>query len=141
MKSSPQNQTAPAGSADDCLDPEIKDIVSRCSVKTRLMMAEDMIRHAHQIQQSVAIMTGKPLATPGNAPKIPKGFVLVNLSTWEQKELRGLARECGIELRCALKYALFQMSQDLKEQVRIKRLTGLEKPEYGGFFGGHYNRN
>jgi hypothetical protein len=138
VKSSPQNQTAPAGSADDCLDPEIKDIVSRCSVKTRLMMAEDMIRHAHQIQQSVAIMTGKPLATPGNAPKIPKGFVLVNLSTREQKELRDLARECRFDLRGALRNALFWLREDLKERAKFIRTTG-EHPHM--FLGVHLDRN
>ena len=64
-------------------------------------------------------------------PKIPKGFVLVNLSTWEQEELRSLARECGIKLSDAFRWALFSTRQQLKEDAEIKRKTGRSKRDLG----------
>lgn len=68
------------------------------------------------------------------AAKIPKGLVMVNLSTWEQKEMRKLARECGLELRCVLRNALCHVFTELREQSRVKRLTGFNIYQQYCFF-------
>jgi|HubBroStandDraft_3_1064219.scaffolds.fasta_scaffold246221_2 hypothetical protein len=82
------------------------------------------------------------LETSKPAPKIPRGFVLINLSEWEKKELRDLARESGMELRTALKHALIDVRVELKDWARVKRLTGLKPYELPGCLNrldGHSN--
>jgi hypothetical protein len=59
------------------------------------------------------------------ARKIPRGFVVVNLGEAEQKEMRQLARELGAELRNMIRMALKDTKRELREKVRIQRLTGL----------------
>ena len=76
-----------------------------------------------------------PAGAPKNQkPKIPKGFVLINLSATEEKQLRDLCRECEGQLRTVLKYAVRQVKGKLEEWVRIKRLTGFSLSEQTKFF-------
>jgi hypothetical protein len=63
--------------------------------------------------------------TGAATPKIPKGFVLVNLSENEQEEMRRLARECGAELRGVLRCALINVRFQLKQMVEQKKKAGL----------------
>ncbi len=73
------------------------------------------------------------LETGKLAPKIPRGFFMINLSEWEKKELRKLSRECGIELRNSLKRTLHNTQADLRCWARVKRLTG--KNPFEMFYG------
>lgn len=71
----------------------------------------------------------------------PKGFVLVNLAAWQQKELRALAHESGMSLREALRFALIDMHSMLETSSRVKQLTGLRASEQYRFFNGLSNSN
>ncbi len=68
------------------------------------------------------------------ATTIAKGFVMVNLSSQEQKDLRALAHKSGMSLRDALRYALFDVRTHLKTSARVKRLTGMGASEQCRFF-------
>ena len=63
------------------------------------------------------------------APKIPKGFVMINLDAHSQQELRNLAKECGYELRNVLRWALFDIRQRLEEELKLRRRTGMNQAE------------
>lgn len=62
---------------------------------------------------------------PTRRPRIPKGFVLVNLKGWEQAELRDLAKQCGVDLRTVFAWALTRTRESLVECAEIKRKTGI----------------
>ena len=66
-----------------------------------------------------------------HSAKIPKGFVMVNLSIREQKALYDLARKSNCELRNALRFALFKLREDLKDDAEILRKTGQTKYQLG----------
>jgi hypothetical protein len=57
---------------------------------------------------------------------IPKGFVMVNMSAQEQKELRQLSRACGVPFRNCLRHALLDLKIRLKEWAELKKRTGLD---------------
>lgn len=78
--------------------------------------ARDGISLGAFISQAVALKT--------QPPKTAKGFFMVNLASWQQKELRELARESGCELRGALGWALTIVRERLFEMVKIQRQTG-----------------
>ena len=67
--------------------------------------------------------------------KNPRGFIMLNLSEREKKELRKLARASGQELRGALRNALTDLREQLKEWARVRRLTGLGSREQFRLFG------
>lgn len=69
------------------------------------------------------------VAKEQKASKIPSGFVMVNLSSSDQKELRAMAREVGMPLNKVLRNTLRNMRFFLKEQAKLKRLTGSAKWE------------
>lgn len=75
------------------------------------------------------------MAAEYSAPKIPKGYVMVNLTAWQQKEIQAMAREMRLELRGVLRGALVDMHSRLKEFVRIKRMTGLGIADQNQLFG------
>ena len=77
----------------------------------------------------------------GRPVKIPRGFVMVNLSTDEQKELRELARLAGYDLRGALRSALSDLRQTLKQDAIIHQKTGLRRFEWCYKFGYQPARN
>lgn len=81
-------------------------------------------------------MKARNPAQPGasSAPKIPKGFVLVRLDKWSQEELRRLARESGLDLRDAIRFALTQVREDLKKAADFKRKSGTTLGEYHQIF-------
>ena len=56
--------------------------------------------------------------------KIHKNFVMINLPADEQKVLREMARETGVDLKTVLREALLKLKADLHERARLKRLTG-----------------
>lgn len=87
--------------------------------------------------QPGAIRNGQNAAVP----KIPKGFVLINLSESEKRELQKLVRESGMELRGALRNALFYLRERAKNAARIKRLTGMNYQQQWDFFGCFHSQN
>ncbi len=66
--------------------------------------------------------------------KIPLGFVMVNLSTREQKEMKESARELGVELRTVLRNAIISAKCELRERVELRRKTGMDWREQFFFF-------
>ena len=108
------------------LEPELLQIAAGWSAAKRLAVAKEFQRWAHQLNESAGVVNPPP--------KISKGFVMVNLDTWQQKELRELARESGQELRGMLRHALTLVYEQLKETVRVKRVTGLNGLEQHRFF-------
>ena len=80
---------------------------------------------ADYLRYSVARMYHRrdPLATKNpssNPPKIPRGFIMVNLSAREQKELRSLARQNGMDLRGLIRYAIgSQVRHELETAARV----------------------
>jgi len=69
------------------------------------------------------------LAKTSQLPKIPKGFIMVNLSEQKKRELRDLALETGWELRGVLRIAVMNMYRELKEAARVQRITGWTYPQ------------
>ena len=55
---------------------------------------------------------------------------MVNLSIDEQKELRELARRAGMELRNALRNALFDLRITLREEAVFRQKTGLLRRDW-----------
>jgi hypothetical protein len=88
------------------------------SPEDQLKFAADLDFIAEIIRQQNGVLKSKP--------KIPRGFVLVNLSTWQQEEMRNLARESGQQLRSVLRQSLTDVLSRLKDHVRVQRLTGLK---------------
>jgi len=113
--------------ANSQLEPELLEIAAAWSAKKRLAVAKKFLRWSSQLKAS----------TPGEnrAPKIPRGYVLVNLSSWEQKDMRNLARECGYDLRSVLRWALNDIRSLLKAKVDIKQKTGMDYCAQARFFG------
>jgi hypothetical protein len=73
----------------------------------------------------LVLKAANTMATNSDSPEISKGFVMVNLSTREQKELRMLARAAGLELRHALRNALRDVQIWLRDAAKLKHQTGL----------------
>ena len=63
-----------------------------------------------------------PLIPP---PKVPRGFILINLSGWDQDKLRSLAQENGVELRSVLRWAITQTRTLLDEKIQVAKLAGI----------------
>jgi hypothetical protein len=63
-----------------------------------------------------------PLREP---PVVKRGFFLVNIAEYRQRELRSLARECGVSLRTVLGWSFTRAYARLKEKVRMARRLGV----------------
>ena len=96
---------------------EVLEEIGETSPEAQLKFAANLDYAAELIRQQNGVLKYKP--------KIPRGFVLVNMSTWQQEEMRALARESGQELRSVLRQALNDVLSRLKDHVCIQRITGL----------------
>jgi hypothetical protein len=110
-------------------------------------LAARLEKMARLIRQNLHCVAGEPFQSiplgvdrmPGAqvktvARKTPRGFFMVNLGEAEQKEMRQLARQLGVEMRNMVRGALIDMKRELREQVRIQRLTGLGCSKQYAFF-------
>lgn len=74
-------------------------------------------------------------AKDADTRKIPRGYVMINLSESEKKEIRQLAQTSGLDLRGVLRNALIKMKYELKELAKVKLITGLPFHEQWRLFG------
>jgi len=127
-----RHQCAPLAKVDhnDVLEDEVREICGDLSAKERLEVAEKFARWADQLFESAAQMNpdlAKSYSAP--VPKVPRGFFLVNLAKWQENDLRKLARDCGVELRGALGWAITTVKINLRERVKLAKLLGVHPNE------------
>jgi hypothetical protein len=115
-----QQTTTPEAEA--LLDDQLHQVASHLNAQQRIALAARFARWANQLEKSACKMNPQLMITP---KKNTKGFFQINLAKREQSELRELARECGMELRLAIRHAIWRLRDYLKEEVRMNRLTGL----------------
>ena len=132
-----KRQTKPAGSspATNALSsfvksPDLNKEIAKLTPAEIAALAEALRRRADNLDISNGTVPESP--TGG---KIPKGFVLVNLAAWQQKQLRALANRSGITLRGALGWALSLVRQHLESSARIKDITGMNAHDWHEKFG------
>lgn len=114
--------------ADAVLEPELRELVFDLDAAQRAKTAEKFMRWADQLTQSV-IVTNPDLIVLAPPPKVPRGFVLVNLAQWQQDEFRQLARECGVNLRDVLRWAIIHTRCKLKERIKLAETLGVHPRE------------
>lgn len=84
----------------------------------RLELARAMEAYSLSIRQTLAPDSIRQ-------PAIHKNFVLINMASSDQKELRRLSRECGMPLRQGLRTCLLDLKRRLETFASVKRKTGL----------------
>ena len=128
MKSRIKPEEIANSSANLLLDPDIREIVGHLNAKQRLAVIEKFVRWSEQLYESALLMNPK-IVEPKPAPKIPPGFFLLNLSKWQQDELRELAKECGVNLRTAINMGVISTQVKLRKEVEIARKMGIKPSE------------
>jgi hypothetical protein len=125
-----------------------------CNDAEKAEMACKLEKMARLIRQNLHCVAGEPVQSiplgvdrmPGAqvktvARKTPRGFFMVNLGEAEQKEMRQLARQLGVEMRNMVRGALIDTKLELRERVRIQRLTDLGWSKQFAFFGRNSRTN
>ena len=116
--------------------------------ETCATMSENEIRRLHvaleqdveELRDYFATIDGRRGSRmPVSDPKIPKGFVMVNMREDEKKELARQAKNAGITLRAALKWALWNVRGHVAESARTRKITGMSPMEQSEFFNGRHN--
>lgn len=115
---------APLKQSDAVLEPELRELCGELDAIQRAKTAEKFMRWADQLTESAMRMDPKliPLVPP---PKVPRGFILVNLAKWREEKIRALAKEFGCDLRSVLGWAITTTWMDLEEKLKIARMVGI----------------
>ena len=120
----PKRSPATVDHATEVLEPELCNICRDLTAAQRMDMAETLQRWVNQLASSVAIADPRllKLLPP---PKVSRGFFLVNISQWQQDNLRALGRACGVPLRGMMDWAVRRVAADLRERIRLAKLLGV----------------
>lgn len=116
--------------ADAVLEPELRELCYDTSAVDRVKLAQKFQRWVDQLTQS-AMITDPDLVPVVPAPKVPRGFILVNLSKDERDELRELARQCGYNLSGLIQSGIRLIKHSTKERVEHARLMGVHPMNAG----------
>jgi hypothetical protein len=123
---------------DAVLEPELRELCGELDAIQRAKTAEKFMRWANQLTESVVLMD--PHLIPRLAPpKVPRGFFLLNLTKWEQDELKAVARAFGTELRHLLRWGVAHVKVELEEKRRLARIAGVAPTECWRFIGANPN--
>ena len=120
--------------ANDFLEDELREVAANWDVDKRMDLSKTFARWADQLYESAMIMN--PQIKLPEAPKIPRGFFLVNLAKWREKELRKLAKENEVPLRGIIRWAINKASFELKERLDFSKLAGVKVSECWRFING-----
>jgi tRNA(Phe) wybutosine-synthesizing methylase Tyw3 len=112
-------------SRNEFLETELKEVAADWSVEKRLNMSRKLARWAEQLFES-AVLINPALSELYSPPDVPRGFFLVNLAKWQQNNLQKLARECGVNLRSAISWAITRTRIDLEARKKLSQLTGMK---------------
>ena len=83
-------------------------------------------------------MSAARLSSPARRAKnARKGFIRINLATWERREMNDLCRAAGIPLNTALGWGVRKAREMLLEEATAGRRTGLNSMARHRLFGGY----
>ena len=118
------------------LEPELRELCDGLDAIQRCQTAEKFMRWANQLSESAMVMKPGiiPLVPP---PKVSRGFFLVNLAQWQKDELKVLARDCGVDVRCVIGWAISKTKMQLEEKTRIALLAGIHRSDCWRFIAGN----
>lgn len=111
--------------ADAVLEPELRELVFDQDAVQRAKTAEKFMRWADQLTQSV-IITNPDLVVMVPPPKVPRGFFLVNVSKHNLAEMRECARQCGVELRSMMYWAVIHVKSELQNKIKLAEQLGVK---------------
>lgn len=119
---------------DAVLEPELRELCGELSAIERAQAAEKFLRWADQLTLS-AMQMG--IVLPVKPEKVSRGFVAVNLSAWQQSELRKMARRCGWSLRGVLRWGVLSAMGMLEDHLRVAKLANVSPKFCSGFIEGN----
>jgi hypothetical protein len=92
-------------------DTERDKIVAGCDIKPAQF--RKIKAHAKSIGLPVGELLAAAIHSLANQTnvedEIPRGFILINMSEYDKKKMRDLAREAGLNLRTTLKRAMIEV--------------------------------
>jgi hypothetical protein len=119
------------------LEDELREVAADFSAKKRLEMSETLARWADQLFES-AMQINPKIVKPLPAPKVPRGFFLVNLAQWQQDDLREIGKQCsnGSSLQSLISWGITKVKVDLRERLKFAKLMGVKPQECWRFIDG-----
>lgn len=102
------------------LDPQLAETIAGMPVEDQLRLAARLQGWANQIYRK----HGR--SAPTAPRKAPRGFFMVNIAQWRERDMRSVARAFGVDLRKLIGWGVTARYDSLKDDLALAQRFGLE---------------